>query len=353
MKQKLAEFLKTQLPVAVVFAAFGLAALALFVALAEPREREHRAPFRRDYDETPLRTALAGNGLEQTLTALAHLGDAGDGHSLGRFTGSPGFYAAERYIRQAFAEAGLDVQTQEFGVVVPVTEYCEILDENNQPLPDVLLYPFEPSGLTPLAPPEEGLRGKLVLMENTSLEYLNGCQPDECIALTTLDSGTDWKPLASAGVRALIVMEDEAAAKLRSSPDQRGPWEAMLSSFEVGYPRFLARGPLANYAGKRLTLRCKVTWQERKVRNIIGCLRGAATNTEAFICSAAYDSYSVVPELAPGAEQAVSVAALIELARALAPYRGTLRRDVFFAATAGHAQALSGVSRLIEGIEKI
>ncbi|MEI8242002.1 MAG: FtsX-like permease family protein [bacterium] len=336
--------------VAAVFAALFLAALAFYVRFPQPAERQHRAPFKADYTEDALLARLTPDGLDAQMAAIDKAGAPADVRQIGRLSGSPGFANTEKLILETFAEAGLSVTCQEFRVVVPVTDYCEVLGEDGKPLPDVQLFPFQPCGLTPTVLPESGLCGNLILAESTELKYLAGQEPSNSIVLTYLDSCGGWPALASVGVKAVIVMEDEESKKLRANPDARGAWENLFNANEVAYPRFFARGPLGRYAGQRLTLRCKVTWQERCVRNLVGLLRGAGQADEALVLTAFYDSTSVVPDLAPGAESAVSLAAFLQYVKALTPYQGKLKRDVLFVATAGHFQSLAGVSRLMESI---
>jgi hypothetical protein len=190
------------------------------------------------------------------------------------------------------------------------------------------------------------------------LASLAGHDPRRSIVVTTVeaDGGAgsgetkDWLALAAAGARAVVIVEDESARALRAADGRAAPWRRMLTYREVSFPRFFARGPLAEHAGQTVTLRSRVTWQERAVRNLIGVLKGAPAASEALVLTAYYDSSSVVPDVAPGAEQAIPPAVLIEFVRALAPYRGQLERDVIFVATAGHAQGLAGAGRLMEAI---
>ncbi|MBI2441020.1 MAG: M28 family peptidase [Lentisphaerae bacterium] len=335
---------------AVIFAALGLIALAGYVLFALPPEREHRETLPPTYSEQPLLNALTSNGLSQRMQAIERAGQSPGGRQIGRYSGSPGFYRTEQLIRESFRQAALEIQTQELPVTVPVTEYCEVLDERGQPIPGVTLYPFAPCGLIPTALPTNGIKGELVLVENSNLRFLAGHRPEESIVLTYLGH-CDWKSLAALGAKAVIVMEDELKRSLAADPDKPMDWKTMVSGVEVVYPRFLARGPLEACAGKQVTLRCKVTWQEKQVRNLLGVLKGKGTAAEALLISAYYDSNSLVPELAPGAEQAIPLAVLLELAQALAPYRGQLQRDVIFIATAGQAQSLAGMCRLLEPIE--
>ena len=243
------------------------------------------------------------------------------------------------------------MKTQELEVVVPVTEVCEILDAQGKPLDGVQLCPFAPSGLCPISLPNGEISAKLVQTESAELKYLAGNQPSNCIVLTALDSASGWMEMAGAGVKAVIVREDEAAKLLRADPDQPGAWKSLITSHETTYPRFLVRGPIEKFADSEVTIRCKVTWQTKKVRNIIGILNSDKPKQEALVLTAFYDSNSLVPDLAPGAEQSLSLAALLEYARALAPYRSQLERDVIFVAETGHAQNLAGACKLMEAIE--
>ena len=326
--------------VAALFAALGLALLYWFITFAEPPERTHRTPFRQDYSAEPLRAALTSTGTSARVRTIGNFGS--------RLSGSPGFYQTAEYIAHEFQAAGLEVQTQEFSVVVPVTTVCEIRDASGQLLPDVQLFPFTPSGITPVSCV---VSGNLVATEGAELKFLTGHDPRQSIAVTYLDSAAGWRNLAAVGVPAIIVREDELAKSLRSDPDTAGPWESLVTNEETTYPRFLARGPIEKYAGTAITIHCRVTWQTKPVRNIIGVLRGDHPRSEALILTSFYDSNSLVPDQAPGGEQSISLAVLMEYAQALAHYRSQLQRDVVFVATAGHAQALSGAGQLLQALE--
>jgi len=276
-----------------VFGLLGLAVLAFFVRFAEPQERQPRHAPNENFSEAALQTTLQQNGVEQTLAAIATNGS--------RRSGSPGFYRTEQLILDRFRAAGLEVQTQELPVVVPVTEVCEILDAHGQPLPGVTLYPFQPAGLLPTALPEPGVTGLLLATDSTDLKHLTGHPPEDTIPLTFLDTSAGWRDLAAVGVPALIVREDELFNSMKSTPDDAGLWSAPVATEEHVFPRFVARGPIENFAGQRVTIRCRVVWQEKIVRNIIGVLRGTQPRAEALVLTAYYDSNSVVPDLAPGA----------------------------------------------------
>ncbi len=345
--------LQDQILVCAVFALLGLALLAVFVLVAEPAFRKPKPVFTERYDEAPFSSALAGGGFQEKLAAIddATRTEA-PRPTASRLTGSPGCLRTEALIRDVFDRSGLEVASQEFTVAVPHTQRCEILGEDGRPLEGVSLYPFMPSVMTPISLPDEGIRAKLVQADSFSLAMLDGCDPERSVVMTTLDAAAAWSSLQSVGVPAVIVYEDAAAKSLRSSPDARGAWDAMLVKAAQPYPRFYAAGEITRYAGQTVTIRCNTAFRRAQGRNIVGVLKGTGEDPDALVLTAFYDSYAVVPELAPGGEEAVSLAALLQLAEAFAPYRGRMARDVVFVATAGHAQGLKGVTQLMRAIRK-
>jgi hypothetical protein len=344
-----------QLLPTVLFLLLGWGLLHFFVTIVEPQERKPQVPFSADYSENPLLDVLALNRFDANMDALADAGQPRDGeHSIGRLSGSPGFHRTEALILDIFARAGLNIHTQALQVVVPVTEVCEILDETGRPLEDVRLYPVFPAGLLPIALPPEGITANLLATHDLGTGNLNGHAPTNTIILSYPGDGNGWPDLASLGVRALIIDDDELEKSFRADADHRGNWwSAQQVTSEATFPRFYARGPLRQHAGRTVRIRCTVTWQERTVQNIVGVLPGRESNREALILSAPYDGISVIPDISPAAEAALSLATLLELVEALEPYRGTLKRDVVFVATAGHAQARAGVCRLMEAMDQL
>ncbi len=344
-----------QLPVAGLFAVLTVAALYGFVRFAEPDERMPRRRFREDYDERPLADLLSAHGFEDRMREIAAAGSAPGEAGVGRMSGSPGFYRAERFILDHYRAAGLDITTQELPVVVPVTEVCEILDAEGRPLDGVRIHPVEPGGILPTALPEEGIVGTLVAAESAAPEHLGGHPAESAIVLTTLDGASEWPDLASVGVKALLVREEREDIRrvMRTSPDRQEHWGGVTTPQPVVFPRFLVRGPIERYAGQTIRLRCRVAWQARIVRNLIGVLRGDRPRREALVLSCFYDSSSTVPDLAPGAEQSISLAAMLEYVRGLAPYRKDMERDIVFVAAAGHCQSMAGEHRLLEAVETV
>lgn len=349
MKEKIA-IIRDQALVALLFIVLSITVLYLFVTYAEPMERQPGSKASR-FNDQQLLTELNSGTLAAQLQAIeAASFDPANPRVVGRVTGSVGCENTEKLITEQFKAAGLTVQTQEFQTIVPETRSCEILVEGVS-APGVTLYPFEPTGLVTNPLPKEGVSGPLVV--------LNSSTPRELVAQhiegsIVVNRGMDcsWATLAQLGALAVIVIDDPAEA---ADPDRPVNWKDFVSGFDVNYPRFYARGDVEKLVGQTVTLTSDVRWKSVSARNIIGLLPGKknVNKAEALVISASYDSYSYIPELAPGAEQAISLAALLELVRAMKGYAGEMNRDIIFIATAGHGQAQEGVSKLVESIEKI
>ena len=336
---------------ALLFIAIGLGLLAMFVTVMEPEEREPRQKFVSDYSEDALQAALEVRDFASYYDAVRDAGAARDRDSrVGRFTGGPGFYRTEQLILDHFRVAGLEVSMQEFRVPVPVTEICEILDEAGNPLEGISIHPFMPAGLIPIVLPPEGITARLVATDDRRLVHLDGMDPQN--AIVTTFPGAGWQDLASAGVQALILQEDKLSQSMRADKDARDPWGSVDTTVESSFPVFYASGPIREFAGQTVTLRCTVRFESRPVRNLFGVLRGQENAEEALVVSAPYDSNCLVPDYAPGAERALSLAALLQLADALAPYRDQLGRDVIFTATAAYGQACAGTMNIVEALSK-
>lgn len=344
----------SQWGVALLFAALSLLTLTLFVLFAEPPQRQPGVKFTQDYQESNM--SLTEDGLKTELAAIERAstpaGQTAGGKpvSIGRMPGTSGYEATAKLIEDTFKANCDETKSQRFQVVVPITEICEIYDtQTQQPLPGVTLYPFEPAGLVPTVLPPNGISGPLVVVKsNAPMDLVKKPLENSIVLNDGLDCS--WPTLASMGAKAVIVKEETFK---QGDPDTPAAWNGMTNVFDQPYPRFLVRGPLEKFANHQLGIRCKVTWQSRNARNIVGVIHATRKDktNEALIIACYYDSYSVVPDLAPGAEQAVSPAVMLQLVKQLAKFKRTITRDIVFVATSGHAETLEGVIRLNEAIE--
>lgn len=262
-----------------------------------------------------------------------------------RFTGTPGCDTAAEYVMQQFR--ALDVgepQVQEFPVTVPVFDRAEVqTDVGVFPL-----HPIYPNGICPAAVSKEGLRTRLVYAGFGRLASVNGKELDGATVVVETGGREQWLYLIDLGARAIIFVENERPPLYMAFVTQT------LSHQDV--PRFWmtkteAALLLAELKTRDLdaTVLSDVRWEERTGKNIWVDIPGVSTaehnRTEVVVLSAYYDSSSFVPDLAPGAEQACSIATLFELGKLIKKHR--FEKTVRLLATSGHFEALEGVRRYV------
>merc|ERR1712000_402431 len=111
-----------------------------------------------------------------------------------------------------------------------------------------------------------------------------------------------------------------------------------------------------NRQGQNLEARLsgEIKWENQTGQNVRGFLPGAdpQLKDEMVVISAYYDSMSVVPSIAPGAEPTSGIATLLELARILGSEGFRPGRSVLFVATGAHFQGLSGMRAFMDGISQ-
>ncbi|MEI6512996.1 MAG: FtsX-like permease family protein [bacterium] len=205
----------------------------------------------------------------------------------------------------------------------------------------------------------DGVTGPLLYVGNGKLEEFNGRQVAGSIVIADFNSGNQWLNAPRLGAKAVIFIEPETT--------MRGEAEAKFISIPISIPRFwISRSDaprilaLATGSAKPVaTVKCKMRWQSVEAANIIGSIPAPDQipdengkliknpySTQWIVVSGYYDSTSVVPSLAPGAENATGIAAMLELARLWQKEKSY--RPILFVASSGHYQALSGIRAYID-----
>ena len=266
-----------------------------------------------------------------------------------RSTGSVGNTAAAAYIRDQFEKLGVEsVGSQMFSVPVMVHAGSRLsIPENGVTIPirPVLLNAISPQTL------QDGLEGPLVYVGQGELPHFNGKRIEGSVVLMEIESGKNWLHAASLGARAVIYIDREQTTKAL--------YEDKTELTPIHFPRFRipfsqARRVFGDFetlpeglVALRIRLESKVSWKETIGENIYCLVPGADPELaeQLVIVEAFYDSSAVVPGLSPGADQAVSIATLLEFARSLV--RSPPGRSVLLVATGGNAQTLAGMREMI------
>jgi hypothetical protein len=282
------------------------------------------------------------NGLMETVTALASVED--------RSTGTPGAGKAVSYIKKRFAEMGFDqVGSHLFKVPVRINRGSTLfLPEKGTSVP---LHPMRSNLISPETIPKKGMEGPLVYVGAGELKDFNGKEIAGSIILMELESGKNWLHAASLGAKALIYLD--------RGPTLRAFFEEKVEMTPIQFPQFhlpllKARelfGPFEEspegmvLSNVRLT--SDIKWEEVTGENVYCLIEGThpERQEELVLVEAFYDSTAHVYGQSPGADEAISVATLLEVARNLK--ETPPERTVLLIATGGHAQSLAGMRELI------
>ena len=292
----------------------------------------------------PLYAAASGGAgrFENVITTLSAFGD--------RSLGSQGSQQAAAFIRETFTQIGIEeVGSQRFSV--PVIHY----GESSLSIPDrdltVAIHPLRANAVTPQTIAAPGISGPLVYAGKGTLDDLSGKQVQDAILLMELDSGKNWQQAANLGARALIYIDRH-----------RSPRIFLEDKFEltpIQFPRFWmsedqARelfGRFEENAGgvvsDEITLVSDARWENSVSENVYAIIPGTdpKLQEQVILVEAFYESTATVGGLSPGADEAVGVATLLELAHYLKQHPPG--RTILLVASGGHAQDLAGMRELV------
>ncbi|MFO8082003.1 MAG: FtsX-like permease family protein [Armatimonadota bacterium] len=286
-------------------------------------------------EATELAEQISEERLQSRIEDMSALGS--------RVSGYPGNQRAAEMILDAFEEFGLETYVQEFDLPTPLQEDAalEIDGESHD------IHALWPNLVRTSSVPEEGVSGPVIYAGDGRLSQFNGRLIKDAIVLMDFNSGQNWlnAPLLDAAAVVFIGSENVS----------RGEAETKWMRVPVNVPRFWVDAedaePLmaAAEAGLEGTVTADIQWQDMVNKNVIGILQGKnpELRKEAVILEAYYDSVSVVPSLSPGAENAVSIATLLELAEIYSQEQYRPDRSVVFLACSGHFEALSGAREFV------
>lgn len=295
-------------------------------------------PERTATDQQQLADSIRGritpDGVESRLLRLSGSGS--------RVVGYPGHREAALYIREEFERIGLEqVSVETYDVTSPVDKGggLRIVGE-----PGVIpIHAVWPNLVRTSTLPGAGLRAPLIDGGAGEFADFNGKEPGGSVVLLDFNSWNRWMNASMLGARAIVFV----------APDSTTTAEAEQKFFQVplNAPRFWIdksegerlRRRLA--AGERIEveLKARMDWERHPTQNIIGWIPGAdpELRERVVLIDAYYDAMSVVPALAPGAEQASGIAALLEMAAYFKAHPPA--HTVLFLATSAHHLGFRGV----------
>lgn len=265
-----------------------------------------------------------------------------------------GKLGAAGYVYLRFQQLGLsDVDIETFSVVVPMPEGATSNEEMDAELTaqpggaKFTVYPLWPNLVRTCKTPPGGISGRLIYAGQSTLRDYNGQDVVDAVVLLDLNCGTQWFNAPLLGARAVLFIEPEDTL--------RGEVESKFLSIPVDIPRFWVPKEAADHLLALLksaetasvNVKCDTAWETRPAYNIIGRIGGSdpRLKRQQVVIQSYYDSISVTPSHAPGAESAANCTGLLETIKVFV--RHPPKRTVLFLATGGHFQGLAGAKSFI------
>ena len=257
-----------------------------------------------------------------------------------RIPGYPGHERTAEMIISEFEKLGLqNITVDEFEITVPIDEGATLLSPDHSG--QIKLYPFWPNSARCVTTPLKGLTGKLIYVGRGDYPDYNGHDVMGSIVLMDFDSDNNYLKARDLGAKAILFVASRPGsnrqAKQKVLPVPLNIPRLFVPSESIAVLKGLAE------KGSTVTVTSRMTWKKVKCRNIYGEQPGTepAHADENILLTSYYDSSSVVPSLAPGAEQSTGMVALLELARHFGKHKPL--RPVSYLLTTAHGTQNIGI----------
>ncbi len=257
-----------------------------------------------------------------------------------RISGYPESHKVANYLADKLRGFGFSVRLQPFNVTVPI-DHGSILEIGGE---KIRVYALLPNLIETCY--TNNLEGELVWVDVKygDLRDFDGKVIRDKIVVMDFNTDSAWRWAAYLGAKGVIFVYD---------PQEEISYrEEFIKRFWIplDFPRvvilksdFEKIRDLVNL-GAKAKLKIRMKLETRVAYNVIGFLNVTGSN-EYVLAAAYYDTWSIIPSLAIGADDALSAATLLEAARVLAS-RG-VKRNLIIAFFAGHYQALAGAREFI------
>ena len=297
------------------------------------------APAWTEVDFAELAHTTPVERVQQTMDTFAGLGS--------RVAGYRGADQAAQIVQERFRAIGLDdIAVHEYDVSIPVDKggFLQVVGSDEQ----VPIHGLWPNLVKTSTLPEGGVTQRLIDAGAGEYADMDGQQVEGAVALMDFNSDDAWLNAAYLGAQAILFIEPDSTVYLEG--------EKKFLTMPLDLPRFWVnrqagqrlRRQLATEGEQSLHLEYRMDWERRPAWNILGSIPGydPLMKEDVIVLEAYYDAMSVVPALAPGAEQASSITALLELARYFRA--NPPARTIVFLATSAHHLGLRGVDDFIQ-----
>ncbi|MBT6149178.1 MAG: FtsX-like permease family protein [Gemmatimonadetes bacterium] len=259
--------------------------------------------------------------------------------------GYPGAEQAALYVQRQFRDIGLDdITFHKYDVSVPVEKggYLQLSGSSRR----IDIHGLWPNLVRTSTLPDGGLDATLLYGGTGEYLELDGLDVEGAVILLDFNSGDNWLNCAYLGAAAIVFTEPDSTVYLEG--------ERKFLTMPLDLPRFWVAGEEADRlreaaeSQKTVHLEYRMDWERQPAWNIMGFIPGydPLLQNDVIVIESYYDAMSVVPALAPGAEQAAGVTAMLEMARYFREHPPA--RSVVFLATSAHHLAMRGIDDFIQ-----
>ncbi|MHA2224078.1 MAG: M28 family peptidase [Candidatus Hodarchaeales archaeon] len=260
-----------------------------------------------------------------------------------RVTGYSGYEQSAGYIQDFFTNQNLEnVSTITYPLLVPLDLDTQIEISGMNFTAHTLM----PNSLNPSKTPTNGLSGTLVYGGTGTYTDLDGKQIEGSIVVLEFNSQDNWIKVASLGAKGVIFL----------AANETNRFEADEKTIDIPlyFPRLYLENQttivnirnLSKQNNQLITLYSNMEWKSIEAKNIMGLLPGR--DEDIIIISAHFDSLSIVPSIAPGADEACGIATLLELIRIIKDNDITPEKTIMFLALSGHNQGAAGARNFVD-----
>jgi hypothetical protein len=290
-----------------------------------------------DYDA--LRELAPEARLRKTVGFFSGLGS--------RVAGYPGAEQAALHVHRQFRHIDLhNITFHKYDVSVPIDHGGSLEVAGG---PSVRLHGLWPNLVRTSTLPDGGIDGPLIWGGKGEFEDLDGQDVAGSVVVLDFNSGDNWLNTAYLGASAVVFIEPDSTVYLEG--------EHKFLTMPLDMPRFWVSGSdgqaLREVIDRQSVpatahLEYRMDWERQPAWNVMGMIPGydPLLKDDVIVLESYYDAMSVVPSIAPGAEQAAGITALLELAHYFREHPPA--RSVLFLATSAHHLALRGVDDFIQ-----
>ncbi|MBL4901585.1 MAG: M28 family peptidase [Desulfocapsa sp.] len=267
-----------------------------------------------------------------------------------RTTGSEGAKAASIFIQKQFEAIGIKPEIYRFPIPIRIIKGANLqVGEKN-----IQLKALRYNAITPQTT-NGTLTGPLYYVGAGSWADIKSMQIKDAILVLDADSGQNWQQLASLGAKAIIYLNKSRNASRYIFVEKEELTPIQLPCFWIEEQEIKQIFKQVSFTTPELiastaNLKATVHWKEIISETIYGLIPGTdpELKKELLILDAFYDSSGYVAGRAPGADEASSIATLLQTAKRLQNSRPA--KSVLIIASSGHNEALAGVRDLIWSI---